>query len=71
MTESKVLKKFFEEQHRKFKKRTYSIPRLTRVEHLIHSNHNEWLRHKVEAESAVSHTSGNPRSNGKIPPKTS
>jgi hypothetical protein len=60
VSESKILKNFFEEQHRKFKEKTYSLLRFTPLNHVFHSDRKEWQKQKAEAESISVHPFGNP-----------
>ncbi|HEY5039727.1 MAG TPA: hypothetical protein VIJ93_11695 [bacterium] len=60
MSESKILQNFFEEQHRKFKEKTYSLLRFIPLNHVLHSDRKEWLKQKAEAESLSAHPFRNP-----------
>ncbi len=48
MTESKILKNFFEEHHRNFKKKTYTTLQCLCGQHPFHSDHGEWLKRQGE-----------------------
>jgi len=51
MGESKLLKRFFEDQHRKWKKRSYDIHQCTCGNCAQHSEYSEWLKHRNEDSS--------------------
>jgi len=46
MSELKILKDFFDEQHRKHKEHVHTIYQCTCGTLAVHSEYSEWLKHK-------------------------
>jgi hypothetical protein len=53
MLEPKILQNFFEEHHKRLKKRAYTTLQFTCGSHAIHSDYGEWLRRKANENSTT------------------
>jgi hypothetical protein len=53
MLESKILKNFFEEHHRHFKKKAYTTLQCLCGKHPLHSEHGEWLKRQGDQKPAA------------------
>lgn len=60
--ESNILKKFFEDHHRQWRKKAHSLFQFTCGNLTLHSNYSDWLKHKGVNPPSTTDDPGTPSS---------